>query len=267
MYNQNLEYFLSTKTDSKSRKNHIFNSIEFFIISAMLLFLGYYTYNINFINIQNGPIVFFNFLPYFLIILSIIVLIFGVRNLFYHETIRLDSNGLTATKGRKKFYASWNQIIEIKSTNSFVISGVFSGGIPLIRSMPCIIISTTNSKFKIKTINFDIVHLKDLMIRFLDFSNRYQINIIDGIDLLPDQQGFEKSKKLGKNARIKEFRILLKIGGIMFVLSLIMLPIMFIFNLFESDIWFVTFVILLFFGILLMIAGGCGLSEEKNKKN
>ena len=267
MYNQNVEYFLSTKTNPKAKRNHIFNSIKFFIISAMLLFFGYYTYNIDFKTIHGDPIVVLNYLPYLFMILSIILLLFGIRNLFHHETIRLDSNGLTVTKGRKNFYANWNQITEIKSTRFFVLSGVIPGGVPLIRSLPCIIITTTHSKFKIKTVNFDIDHLKNLMIKFLNFSNRYKINIIDGIDLLPNNQRFKESKNLGMNTRIKEFKILLKIGGVMFVSSLIMLPFMFIFSLFNSDLWFAIFVILLFFGILLMVAGGCGLSEEKNKKN
>ncbi|MEF8879737.1 MAG: hypothetical protein V5A64_05030 [Candidatus Thermoplasmatota archaeon] len=255
-----IDYFLSTKTDSKARRHHIFNTAWFFITSPLLLSVGFYTYShIDFDNLV-GSLVFLGFLPYIFMILGLILLGFGIRNLWRHETIEIDSNGVTAKHGGKKFFASWNDIVEIKSTNFFIPVGYH------MLPRACIVVSTNNSKYNIKAINFDFDHLKEIMEIFQNFSDKNQIDVIDSIDLLPDKQAYKKSKKRGMNAKIKEYKFLLKSGAVMFIISLLMFPFLFIFNLFNSDIWFIIFVMLLFFAILLMVAGGCGLSEKKNKK-
>jgi hypothetical protein len=254
-----LEFVLSTHEEGRPKGMTIMTTLIFYVlIGVVLLISGGYTYYHFYTEKLNIDLEFFKFMPFMLIIFGFIVLILGIRNIQKHETIIVDRKGITINHGNKYKTASWNEIKKIKSSMTFVPTYKY------VFLVQFIFIETQNWKHKIKKGNFSANDLKQLFLNIAEQAKNTSVNIVDGLEWLPEQIEFQKSKEAGISARIREYKILFKLGLMMLILGfLIFIPI-FVLNLFESNL-FIIFILLLFFGLMLTIVGGCGINEEKKK--
>lgn len=258
MIDTGLEFVLSTHKEGRPKGMTIMTTLIYVIIGLILLISGGYTYYHFYTEKLNIDLGFFKFIPFMLIIFGFIVLSLGIINIQKHETIKVDRDGITINQGNKSKTASWNEIKKIKNSMTFVPTYRY------VFLVQFIVIETQNWKHKIKKGNFSIKDLKQLFLNIAEQAKNTSVTIVDGLEWLPEQIEFQKSKEAGISARIREYKILLKVGKIMLILGfLIFIPI-FVLNLLDSNLFFI-FILLLFFGLMLTIAGGCGISEEKKK--
>jgi len=258
-----LELVLSTHDESGSKKRLVIHTImEYFLIAAILFIVGgllYYQFYFEDLASRIGP---FEFIPYMLFIFGFVVLILGIRNLKQTENIKVDNYGITITKGGKIKTAPWSNVIEVRSWRTFYpTAGYRTVGI---REVEQVVVNTNDWKYKIKVGNFTRDELKELFTCIADYGQEHPIKVIDALDWLPGDMQFQDIKTSGRSIRIREYKILLKVGlGMLLIGALLILPV-FVFNLFNSP-WFAIAAMLLFFGCMLSIAGSCGISEEKKK--
>jgi hypothetical protein len=250
-----LEFVLSTHEMGRPKGRIIMITLVYYvIIGVVLLISGGYFY-IEKLDIDLG---FFKFIPFMLITFGFIAIILGIRNIQKHETIKVDRYGITIDQGNKSKTASWNEIKKIKSTMTFVPMYRFVFYVELI------VIESLNWRHKIRRGNFSVNDLKQLFLDIAERAKNTSVIVVDGLEWLPDQMEFQKGRKEGMSARMREYKILLKIGLVTLILDFLIFIPVFILNLFDS-ILFIICILLLFFGFMLAIAGGCGISEEKKK--
>jgi hypothetical protein len=227
-------------------------------IGVVLLIFGAYTYYRFFVEKLEINLGFFKFIPFMLIIFGFIALILGLINIQKHETIKVDRYGITITQGNKSKKAPWNEIKRITSTMTFVFFYRH------VHYIPMIVIESLNWKHKIKRGNFSLNDLKHLFLNIAERAKTKSVNVVDGLEWLPTQMEFQKSRIAGISVRKREYRILFRIGLSMLILGFLIFFPIFVLNLFDSNL-FVICILLLFFGIMLTIAGVLGIYEEKKK--
>jgi len=259
-----METVLSTHKIGGPKKSFLLHSIlHYFVIAVILIVSGIILFNQ--LNIQDlrSDLEILRFIPIMLIIFGVIVLVLGILNIQRHETIKLDNSGITIIKGKKTKYAMWSDIIKINNGFTYRAGAGLSHG-ATIRQYPHILIITNEWKHKLVFGNFNYNELKNLFINLAEYGQGKNLDIIDGLDWLPDSMEFAKNKNAGQSVRTREYKILLKIGLWMLFMGFLMMIVVFFLNLFKSP-WFAAMFLSLFFGFMLAIAGWCGLSEEKQK--
>jgi hypothetical protein len=227
-------------------------------IGLVLLISGAYTYYRFFVEELEIDLGFFKFIPFMLIIFGFIAIILGLINIQKHETIKVDGYGITITKGNKSKKAPWNEINRITSTMTFVFFYSF------VHYVPMIVIESLNWKHKIKRGNFSLNDLTHLFLNIGEWAKTKSVTVVDGLEWLPKQMEFQKSRIAGISVRMREYRILFRIGLSMLILGLLLFIPFFALDIFDSNL-FIICILLLFFGIMLTIAGVLGIYEEKKK--
>ena len=253
-----LKYVLSTHEEGRPKGRTIMTTLIFYVlIGVVLLISGGYTYYHFYTEKLDIDLGFFKFIPFMLIIFGFIAIILGIINIQKHETIKVDRYGITINQGNKSKTASWDEIKKIKSSMTFVLTYRY------VFLVQFIVIETQNWKYKIKKGNFSVNDLKQLFLNIAEQAKNTSVTIVDGLEWLPEQIEFQKSKEAGISVRIREYKILFKVGIIILILGCFIFIPIFVLNLFDSNL-FIVF-ILLFFGLMLTIAGGLGIIEEKKK--
>ncbi len=259
MIDTGLEFVLSSHKEGRPKGMTIMTTLIFYVlIGVVLLISGGYTYYHFYTQKLNIDLGFFKFIPFMLIIFGFIALILGIRNIQKHETIKVDRNGITINQGNKTKTASWNEIKKIKNSMTFVLTYRY------VFLIQFIVIETQNWRHKIKRGNFSANDLKQLFLNIAEQAKNTTVTIVDGLEWLPEQIEFQKSKEAGISARMREYKILFKLGLMMLILGFFIFIPIFVLNLSDSNLFFI-FILLLFFGLMLTIAGVCGISEEKKK--
>lgn len=259
MIDNGLEFVLSTHEQGRPKGRIILTTLIYYVIfGVVLLISGVYTYYLFYTEKLDIDLGFFKFIPFMLIIFGFIVIILGIRNIQKHETIKIDRYGITINQGNKFKTASWNEIKKIKSTMTFVPMYRFVIYVELI------VIESLNWRYKIRRGNFSVNDLKQLFLNIAEQAKNTSVTVVDELKWLPEQMKFQKSKEAGISVRMREYKILFKIGLVMLILDFFIFSPVFVLNLFDSYL-FIICILLLFFGFMLAIAGGCGISEEKKK--
>jgi hypothetical protein len=257
-----LEFILSTHEDGRPKGRFLIHTaIEYFIVSAVLFGLGLFLYYYIYIK-ADVDVGVFSFMPFMLITFSLLTLILGIRNLQSQETIKVDEYGVTITKGRKTKSATWSEIIEVKSWRTLYPTAGYKT--VAFRPIEQVVVRTGEWKSKIKVGNFTKNELKELFQTIVERARESHFNIIDELDWLPNYMEFQKGKQAGQSVRLREYRILLKIGLGMLLIGVLMFPAVYHLDLFNS-MWFAVLAIFLVFGAMLSLAGGLGIGEEKKK--
>jgi hypothetical protein len=253
------EFVLSTHENGRPKVRTILTTLIYYvIIGVVLLISGFYTYYRFYVEKFDVYLGVFKFIPFMLLIFGFIAIILGIRNVQIHETIKVDRYGITINQGNKSKTASWNEINKIKNTMTFVprySSGSF---------VELIVIKSVYWRHKIKRGNFSVNDLKRLFFIIAEQAKTTSVTVVDELDWLPKQFKFHKSIAAEISYKMREYRILFKVGLVMLILGfLIFIPVI-ILNSFNSNL-FIICSLLLFFGLMLTLVGLFGISEEKKK--
>jgi len=262
MKDTGLEFVLSTHEENRPKGRLLFHTtLQYFIISAIMFVLGIVLYNQFFIHELRHDLEVLKFIPFMLFFFGFIALILGILNIQRHETIKVDDNGITITKGKDTKTAMWPDITELKNEWAYYPRNLCLGGI---WHFPYILIVTSARKYKIKWGNFTRDELKELFLHIADHAKERNVNMADGLGWLPAGRGYDKIKESGRFLRTREYKILIKIGLVMLLVGAILsMPIIY-FGFFNSP-WMAAAAVLLFFGCMLLLAGWLGIGEEKKK--
>jgi len=251
------EYILSTHKGNLPRGMFIFNTIVFFLVGISLLIIGIYYYNTISTDFFVGDDALFKIVCILIILFGIIIISLGIFNLKRKITIKFDKYGIQIMKRRSILNATWNEVIEIKNSITFVPTYRY------LYQIPNVVIKTQNWKIKLKKGDFSFNDLKDLFLNITNYSKNYDIKIMDALGWLPNEVEYDKYRMGGYDLRLKEYKIVLKIGVILILVGLIILPLLYLFNLSQNN-WFVIPFVCIFIGGLFSL---CGLAiiEEKRK--
>jgi hypothetical protein len=262
MHRTETEFILSTHEKGKLKRKVMINTIiGYFLVSLFLFGLGLYVY--YFLYIQNDfNVGIFWFMPYLLILLGFFALLLGIYNLRFEETIKVDTQGIAITKGRTTKSVAWSDILEVKSWRTFYPTAGFQS--IWIRSIEQIVVRTSQWEFRIKVDHFTINELKELFQIIAEHAQESRFNIIDELEWLPNSTAFQQGRQSGQLYRIREYRILLKIGEGLLLLSASLVPVYFFLDIFTSK-WIAVLMVFFVFGVMLVLAGVLGIGEEKKK--
>ena len=257
------EFILSTHKDGKIKnRNIIHNSISYFGVSVILFIFAFMFYfRFNDLDLSKN-LEFLGYIHYLIFILAILLLFFGILEIKKEITIKIDNYGVFFKQGNMDHSAGWSEVIEIKSWRAIhPTSGYKTVGF---RSIEQIIIKTNNWKASLKLGDFTKDELKSFFADIVKRTDNYDIKIVDELEWLPDSEENKKGIEGGKDFRMRQYKILVKIGLIMMLIGLALLPIAFIFTV-SNSIWFGISIALLFLGGMILMAGGLSISEEKKK--
>ena len=253
------EYILSTHERNLPRGRFILNTIIFFLVGISFLIIGIYYYNTISTDFLGRDNTLFKIVCILIISFGIIVILLGMFNLTRKITIKLDKYGIQIIKRKSILNANWNEIMEIKNSITYVPS------YRILYQIPNVMIKTQNWKFKIKEGDFNFKDLKDLFLNITEYSKDYDIKIMDALGWLPDDVQYDKYRKGGYDLRLKEYKIVLKIGVILISFGLITLPFLYLFNLSQNN-WFVIPFVCIFIGGLFSLCGFAIIEEKRKMK-
>ncbi len=251
------EYVLSTHKGNLPRGRFILNTVIFFLVGIIFLIIGIYYYNTISTDFFGRDDTVFKIVCVLIILFGIIVILLGMFNLTRKITIKLDKYGIQIMKRKSILNATWNDVMEIKNSITYVPS------YHILYQIPNVMIKTQNWKFKLKEGDFNFNDLKNLFLNITKYSTNYDIKIMDALGWLPDDIQYDKYRQWGCDLRLKEYKIVLKIGVILILVGLITLPFLYLFNLSQNN-WFVIPLACIFIGGLFSL---CDLAiiEEKRK--
>jgi|GEM_PF-3217169 len=259
----NSEFILSTHVDGRQRNRNLFHNIIWyfpfvviFIVFALILYFDVFTKDLPI------DLWLFEYIPHLLIFLAIILIILGIRAITKEIAIKVDHYGITIKNGNRIKTASWPDIKEIKSWMTLTTGA----GPNTVRVRPILqlYIITNQWKYKLKMGDFTKEELKNLFMELYNRAKKYDINIVDELGWLPNQPEYKKGIDAGINFRMKQFRILVKIGSVMILVGLLFTPFVYFYELYNS-MWFGIAVVFLFLGAMILMAGKLSISEEKKK--
>lgn len=261
MKDTGLEFVLSTHEENRPKgRLLVHTTLQYLIISAIMFVLGIVLYNQFFIHELRHDLEVLKFIPFMLFFFGFIALLLGILNIQRHETIKVDDNGITITKGKDTKTAMWLDIMEVKNGWAYYLSPRWES----IWHFPYILIVTSARKYKIKWGNFTRDELKELFLHIADHAKERNVNMVDGLDWLPADRGYDKIKESGRILRTREYKILIKIGLVMLLVgAMLSMPVIY-FGFFNSP-WMAAVAVLLFFGCMLLLTGWLGIGEEKKK--
>jgi hypothetical protein len=259
----NSEFILSTHVKGRQRNKNLFHNIIsyfpfviIFIVFALILYFDVFA--------KEFPIDLwlFEYIPHLFIFLAIILIILGIRAITKEITIKVDHYGITIKNGNKTKTASWPDIKEIKSWMTLT-TGAGPSNVRFIPILQLYII-TNQWKYKLKMGDFTKEELKNTFTEIYNRSKNYDVNIIDELGWLPNQPEYKKGIDAGIKFRMKQFRILVKIGSVMILVGLLFTPFVYFYELYNS-MWFGIALALLFLGAMILMAGKLSINEEKKK--
>jgi hypothetical protein len=249
------EFVLSTRKEGKLKGRLLVIAFGYLFIVALLIGFGVYFYIFYLQDLG-----FFSFIPYLLIIFGLLILIISMKDALQVETIKVDEYGLTIQKGKKLKTASWPDVVEVKNCKTIYPAGYSV----LIRMIDEIVIRTITWNYKVSGRTFTRNDLKELFLNIAERVKDHHTNIVDTLGWLPNRIPFQGSKTAGQSIRLREYRILLKVGVGMFLIGATLFVFIFYLNLWNSS-WFAVLVILLLFGSMCSVGGWFGIGEEKKK--
>ena len=261
--NNSSEFFLSTHKDGKMKKRNLFHNIFSYIGVSIVLFVAAFLFYFQFSDLNLlKDLEFLGYLHYLFIILGIMLVFLALIAIRKEIAIKIDDYGVFFKHGNKDFSAGWSDVIEVKSWRTIhPTSGYKTIGF---RSIEQIIIKTQNWKAGLKLGDFTKGELKSLFADIVLRIKNYDIKIIDELEWLPDSETYKKAVEGGKDFRIRQYKILVKIGLVMMLIGLVILPIAY-FLTGSNSIWLGISIALIFLGGMILMAGGLSISEEKKK--
>jgi len=251
MINSISNYELSTHTDGRPSNTLITKTIFFMIFAGIFLWGAYLLFTAKW-QIETP---FIEYLPPMFFIFGIISLIAGIVNLSL-LTIKVNEKEIMIIRGNNENHIPWDKIEEIRNTITF-----FSTLSAIVYNYGVVIIKTRSKTFKIKTTKFRYSQLRELFINLAQHAIKFNNIIInDELGWLPAELKSTENIRSGAEVRLKEYSILLRIGGIMIVIG----AISFIFIPFIPNIA-VLGVVFLFLGLMCVLTAWLGINEEKKK--
>lgn len=258
----NSEFILSTHVNGRQRNRNLFhNIISYFPFVIIFIVFGLILYFDVFTRDLPIDLWLFEYIPHLFIFLAIILIVLGIRAIIKEIAIKVDHYGITIKNGNKIKTASWSDIKEIKSWMTLTTGA----GPSTVRVRPILqlYIITNQWKYKLKMGDFTKEELKNLFMELCKRAKNYDVNIIDELGWLPNQLEYKKVIDAGINFRMKQFKLLVKIGIILLILGLLLLPFVY-FEILNSILPVIT-VVFLFLGFMVLMAGKLSISEEKKK--
>ncbi|MBN1281072.1 MAG: tetraspanin family protein [Candidatus Thermoplasmatota archaeon] len=255
-------FILSTHEDGKLKKKVLLNRIiSYFLVSVVLIILGLYVYYALYIQ-YDFPIGIFWFMPYLLILLGFCTFFLGIYRIRYEETIMVDAQGIAITRGKNTKSTAWSEILEVKSWRTLYPTAGYRS--VHMRSIEQIVIKTSQWTSRIKVDYFTENEVRELFRIIARHAQGSRFNVLDELGWLPESPEFQQGRQSGQSYRIREYRILVKIGVVLLLLSALFLPVFFLLDLFSSK-WIVLVIVFFVFGVMCALAGVLGLGEEKKK--
>jgi len=248
------EFVLSTHEEGRPKKSIVLNtSFGYFGVSIIFFIFGIYGY----LTYSKDSVI-STAITFFFIVLGLITLVLGVVNISRVETIKVNDFGISITKGKKIREAPWSDVIEIKSWET---TYPFGRTVQIVRQ---IIIKSVTWKYKVNEGNFKIDQLKELFLNIADHAKNHKTTVIDGLNWLPNEPKFQNEKEVAYSLRMKEYKILIKVGAGLLLIGLVCFVIVFLLNGWNSP-WFAAGAILLLFGGMCFLGGWFGSNDERKK--